>query len=41
MTGLKSKTVMPVDNKARIEWLKKLATDIFNELVPSFTGKIQ
>jgi hypothetical protein len=41
MTGLKSKSVMPVDNKARIEWLKKLATDIFNELVPSFTGKIQ
>jgi hypothetical protein len=40
MTGLKSKTVMPVDNKARIEWLKKLAMNIFVELVPGFTGKI-
>jgi len=40
MTGLKSSTVMPVDNRARIEWLKKLAMKIFQELVPGFPGKI-
>ena len=40
MTGLKSKTVMPVENKARIEWLKRLASNIFDELIPGFTGKI-
>jgi hypothetical protein len=40
MTGLKSSTVMLVENRARIEWLKKLAMKIFQELVPGFPGKI-
>jgi hypothetical protein len=38
---LESKSVMPVENKARIEWLKRLAMNIFVELIPGFTGKIQ
>jgi hypothetical protein len=40
MTGLKSNSVMPVDNRARIEWLKKIAMNIFEDLIPGFPGKI-
>ena len=40
MTGLKSKTPIPADNRARIEWLKNLAMDIFKVLIPGFPGKI-
>jgi hypothetical protein len=40
MTGLKSKTPIPADNRARIEWLKNLAMDIFKKLIPGFPGKI-
>jgi hypothetical protein len=40
MSGLKSKTPMPAENKARITWLKELAMKIFGELVPDFPGKI-
>jgi hypothetical protein len=40
MTGLKSKTPIPADNRARIEWLKNLAIDIFKKLIPGFPGKI-
>jgi hypothetical protein len=40
MTGLRSKSPIPADNRARIEWLKKLAMDIFKVLIPGFPGKI-
>ncbi len=39
MTGLKSKNPIPADNRARIDWLKKIAMDIFKELIPGFPGK--
>jgi len=40
MTGLKSKNPIPADNRARIDWLKKIAMDIFKELIQGFPGKI-
>ena len=40
LSGLKSKTPMPAENKARIEWLKDLVMKIFGELVTNFPGKI-
>ena len=40
MTGLKSNTTMPVDNRSRVDWLKTLAMKIFVELIPGFPGKI-
>jgi len=40
LSGLKSKAIMPTENRERIEWLKALAMKIFNELIPNFPGKI-
>jgi hypothetical protein len=40
MTGLKSKTPIPADNRAIIEWLKNLAIEFFKKLIPGFPGKI-
>lgn len=40
LNGLKSKTLMPVETRPRIEWLKGIAMDIFKDLVPDFPGKI-
>jgi hypothetical protein len=39
LNGLKSKTLMPVETRPRIEWLKGIAMDIFKDLVPDFPGK--
>jgi hypothetical protein len=40
MTGLKSKDPIPLENRARIEWLKKIVTNLFEKLIPGFPGKI-
>ena len=40
MTGLKSKDPIPMENRARIEWLKKIVTNLFEKLIPGFPGKI-
>jgi hypothetical protein len=42
LTGLKSKSKSPppTEPRAKIEWLKKLAMEIFKEIVPGFPGKI-
>ncbi len=40
LNGLKSKTLMPVETRPRIEWLKGIAMDIFKDLVPNFPGEI-
>ncbi len=40
LSSLKSKSIMPTENRERIEWLKALAMEIFNELIPNFPGKI-
>ena len=40
VTGLKSKEPIPVDNRARIEWLKKIAMNLFEKIIPRFPGKI-
>jgi hypothetical protein len=40
ITGLKSKDPIPADSRARIEWLKKIAMNLFTTIIPSFPGKI-
>ena len=40
ITGLKSKDPMPEENRARIEWLKKISMDLFEKIIPKFPGKI-
>jgi hypothetical protein len=40
MTGLTSKTPMPAESRAKIDFLKKLAMEIFQKLIPGFEGTI-
>jgi hypothetical protein len=40
MSRLKSKTPMPAENRARINWLKDLAMKIFGQVVTDFPGKV-
>jgi len=40
ITGLRSKDPMPEENRARIDWLKKISMDLFERIIPRFPGKI-
>ena len=40
INGLKSRSPLPADTRARIDALIKLATEIFNAIIPGFKGKI-
>jgi hypothetical protein len=40
LTGLKSKTPLPVEARKRDEFLREMATKIFKTLIPDFKGKI-
>jgi len=40
INGLKSRSPLPADTRARIDALRKLATEIFNAIIPGFKGKI-
>jgi ribosomal protein L17 len=39
ITGLRSKEPMPEENRARIEWLKKITMDLFEKIIPKFSGQ--
>jgi hypothetical protein len=40
LTGLKSKTPLPVEARKRDEFLRDMATNIFKTLIPDYKGKI-
>ena len=40
LNGLKSSTPLPADPRVRIEALKTIAAEIFEKMIPGFTGKI-
>jgi hypothetical protein len=40
ITGITSKTVPPVDPEGRKNWIRGIVTDIFESVIPGFTGKI-
>jgi hypothetical protein len=40
LSGLVSKAPIPVETSAKIEALRKIASDVFNFLIPDFDGKI-
>jgi hypothetical protein len=40
LTGLTSRTPMPEGNREKIDFLRKLAADVFKVLIPSFKGKV-
>jgi len=40
ITGITSKTVPPSDPEQRKVWIKKIASDIFESLIPGFDGQI-
>jgi hypothetical protein len=40
INGLKSKTPMPTETRARIDHLRKVAGEIFETLIPGFKGEI-
>ena len=40
INGLKSKTPMPTETRARIDHLRKIAGEIFETLIPGFKGEI-
>jgi hypothetical protein len=40
ITGITSKAVPPTDPEQRKTWIKKIASDIFESLIPGFDGKI-
>jgi hypothetical protein len=40
ITGITSKTALPTDPEQRKEWIKNIAMDIFNTLIPNFPGQI-
>jgi hypothetical protein len=40
ITGITTKTVPPVDPEGRKNWIRGIVTDIFESVIPGFTGKI-
>jgi hypothetical protein len=40
LTGLTSRTPIPEGNREKIDFLRKLAADVFNVLIPNFKGKV-
>ncbi len=40
LTGLTSRTPMPTGNREKIDFLRKLAAEVFNVLIPDFKGKV-
>jgi hypothetical protein len=41
ISGITSKSPIPTDNKKRIDYLKKIAVEIFETLIKDFRGKIK
>jgi hypothetical protein len=40
ITGITSKSAPPTDPEQRKTWIKKIASDIFESLIPDFQGQI-